>query len=376
MAESSKKEKGKGVDMEDGGGVPSLEERLDGLNLQGEEDEDLDFSGELDELVKDGRWIALFRVNTLKPFSHAALFSAMRNAWSAAKEVTFKTLGPNLFLVQLNCLGDWTRVMEGSPWLFRGAAIVLEEYDGFSNVFEYSLNRIPVWTRIQGVPEVLMKRRELAEKVAKKVGEIITVVVNEGQINPTPYLRARVWLDLNKPLVRVVPITLKERKQYLVQYEKLPSFCFFCGRLGHEVTECGDGVHNKATCQWGDWLRIPFQALARGREEFSSGRGSGRGRGRGRGGGRGQWLDEDDDEIKNSVGEEENLEKSMIDNKEIPGGDGAEDMQVVLADPHASISPLKEQEKKRPRRDGEAEDGSKNTTVRSALSFEESGRAE
>jgi len=36
--------------------------------------------------------------------------------------------------------------MEGSPWLFRGAAIVLEEYDGFSNVLDYKLNRIPVWT--------------------------------------------------------------------------------------------------------------------------------------------------------------------------------------------------------------------------------------
>ena len=116
----------------------------------------------------------------------------MRNAWAAAKEVTFKVMGPNLFLVQLHCLGDWSRVMDGRTWLFRGAAIVLEEYDGFSNVLEYKLDRIPVWTRIQGVLEGLMKKRELAEKVAKKVGETITVVVNEGKINSTPYLRARV----------------------------------------------------------------------------------------------------------------------------------------------------------------------------------------
>jgi hypothetical protein len=134
--------------------------------------------------------------------------------------------------------------MEGSPWLFRGAANMLEEYDGFSNVLEYKLNRISVWMRIQGVPKGLMKKRELAEKVAKKVGDIITVVVNEGKINSTPYLRARVWLDLDKLLVRVVPITLKERMKYLVQYEKLPSFCFFCGCMDHEVTECGDGVHS------------------------------------------------------------------------------------------------------------------------------------
>lgn len=94
---------------------------------------------------------------------------------------------------------------------------MIEEYDGFSNVLEYKLDRIPVWARIQGVPEGLMRKRELAEKVAKKVGDIITIVVNEVRIKSTPYLRARVWLDLSKPLVRVVPITLKERMKYLVR---------------------------------------------------------------------------------------------------------------------------------------------------------------
>ena len=94
----------------------------------------------------------------------------MRNAWSAVKEVTFKVLKSNLFLVQLHCLGDWSRVMEGSPWLFRGAAVVMEEYDGFSNVDSYKLDRILIWAQIHGVPEGLMKKRELAEKVANKVG--------------------------------------------------------------------------------------------------------------------------------------------------------------------------------------------------------------
>lgn len=86
------------LDGKDGRAERSLEERLGGLNLQGEE-EDLDFSKEFDELVKDVHWLALFRVHTTKPFSHAAHFSAMRNAWAAAKDVTFKVMEPNLFIV-------------------------------------------------------------------------------------------------------------------------------------------------------------------------------------------------------------------------------------------------------------------------------------
>ena len=148
----------------------SLEDRLQGLAVVGEEDEDLDFSEKIDGLMKEVCWLALFRVYTTKPFSHTTLLNAMRNAWSAAKEVTFKVLGENLFMVQLQCLGDWTRIMDGGPWLFHGAPVVLE-YFGFSNVKDYKLNKILVWARIQGIPEGLMKKKELAEKVARKVGD-------------------------------------------------------------------------------------------------------------------------------------------------------------------------------------------------------------
>jgi hypothetical protein len=239
-----------------------LGSRFDGLNLCGEEETDLDFSSEIDDLIGDIRWLAIFRVHTTKPFSHAALFKQIRNAWAAAQDVTFKTKGANLFLAQLHCLGDWNRVMEGGPWLFRGCAVVLAEYDGFSNVEDYKLDKISVWARVQGIPDGLIKKKELAERVAKKVGEPpFTVIVNEGKINPSKYLRARVFLDLNKPLVRVVPITLKERKMYPVYYEKLPQFYFFCGKIVHDVMECGDGVHSEADCQWGDDLRAVFESF-------------------------------------------------------------------------------------------------------------------
>lgn len=58
----------------------SIEDRLKGLSLSGEEEDDLDLSGELEGLIKEVRWLALFRVHTTKPFSHAALFNAMRIA--------------------------------------------------------------------------------------------------------------------------------------------------------------------------------------------------------------------------------------------------------------------------------------------------------
>ena len=120
--------------------------------------------------------------------------------------------------------------MDGGPWLFRRALVVIQEYDGFSDVNAYRLNKVPVWARIKGLPDGLTRKRELAEKGAAKVGEPpFTVIVNEGRINPASTLRARVFVDVNEPLVRFVPITLKEHKKYSVFNEKLPDFCFACG---------------------------------------------------------------------------------------------------------------------------------------------------
>lgn len=186
--------------------------------------------------------------------------------------------------------------MEGGPWQFRRDPVVIVEYDGFTPVFEYALDMYPIWARIKGLPDGLTRKKELAEKVAKKVGEPpFTVVVNEGKINPSSHLRVRVFVNVQKPLVRFVPITLKERKRYPVSYEKLPDFCYFCGCMGHVVEECGDGVHDPAVCEWGDWLHWSSEpAMAgggrgRGRGWTATGRGSdgasGAGRGRGRGGG-------------------------------------------------------------------------------------------
>lgn len=140
-----------------------------------------------------------------------------------------------------------------------------------------------------GIPDGLMKK-EIAEKITRKVGiPPLKVVVNEGRINPTKYLRARVHVMLDTPLVRFVPLTLKESKRYPVEYEKLPDFCEFYGLIGHVVTECGDGIHKPGECEWGSWLLVNFDEPAgrtgggRGQHNDSNMFGWGGGFGRGRG---------------------------------------------------------------------------------------------
>ena len=59
-------------------------------------------------------------------------------------------------------------------------------------------------------------------------------------------------MDVNTLLVWFVPITRKEYQRYSVYFEKLPDFCFACGKMGHVANECGDGIHDPSSFEWGD----------------------------------------------------------------------------------------------------------------------------
>ena len=61
------------------------------------------------------KWMAVAKLLTVKDFSEASLSSTMRAAWNTAREVIFRPIGKNLFIVQAFCLGDWKRIMEDGP---------------------------------------------------------------------------------------------------------------------------------------------------------------------------------------------------------------------------------------------------------------------
>jgi hypothetical protein len=46
------------------------------------------------------------------------------------------------------CLGDWLKVKEGGPWLFRQNAFCIEEYDGLSSREIIDLNFFDTWIQI------------------------------------------------------------------------------------------------------------------------------------------------------------------------------------------------------------------------------------
>ncbi|PPS02400.1 hypothetical protein GOBAR_AA18253 [Gossypium barbadense] len=98
------------------------------------------------------------------------------------------------------------------------------------------------WVQIHNIPSGFMM-----EGMARQIGDFIgrfleydTSLVTRGF---GQYMRIRVSIDVRLPLKRKKRISaVQSSSSYEVfQYERLPLFCFLCGRLGHGESFCQFG---------------------------------------------------------------------------------------------------------------------------------------
>jgi hypothetical protein len=164
---------------------------------------------------------------------------ALRPAWGNPRGLVFRDGGPNLFVAELPSERERDRIWERSPWTVSKHAVVLENFKRSQRPSELRFDRLPIWIRVMNLPFNL--HDDWGQKIASSIGEFISVDTGNRMLVSGKFLRARVAIDVNKPLQRWIPIdsTLREACDwYEIKYENLPYFCFSCGLLGHSDLVC------------------------------------------------------------------------------------------------------------------------------------------
>jgi hypothetical protein len=120
-------------------------------------------------------------------------------------------------------------------------AVILQEYDESLKPSDVSFSSVTMWVHILDLPFGWMNSKR-GSRAASLIGEVKKVEADaEGKVNG-PFLRARVVLDISKPLQR--GIMLKKDKSsappewFKIQYENLPFFYYSCGLIGHFEIAC------------------------------------------------------------------------------------------------------------------------------------------
>jgi hypothetical protein len=183
------------------------------------------------------KWMLAGKVLYRNTFHIHTITSALRPAWGNPRGLDFCSLGDNKFVAEFETQRDRDRVRDGSPWHVSKNVVILEEFVECMQPSELKFDRLQLWVRVLNLPFNLMNPT-WGKAIAKQIDKNATQVA----FDPVGgFLRARVTIDVTKPLWRGIPIDSAARKSkdwYEIQFENIPHFCFSCGRLGHSDPFC------------------------------------------------------------------------------------------------------------------------------------------
>ncbi|KAM5562530.1 hypothetical protein ABKV19_017646 [Rosa sericea] len=181
------------------------------------------------------RFYLVGRLNTCRAVVLDSFRSAVRSMWRLTGTVEVQSRGDR-FLFTFTLERDLVRVKKGGPWGFQRAMILLNDYDGFSEIAAVKLDFVWIWVVLEGIPPGILTYPTV-KLVGGTIGEVLEVdrlALRRGEA------RVRLILSINDPVrldrrVRVSPtdvLTLRFR------YERLLGRCRLCALLNHGGQRC------------------------------------------------------------------------------------------------------------------------------------------
>ncbi|EXB66629.1 hypothetical protein L484_024925 [Morus notabilis] len=230
------------------------------------EEEEEDVVGVDESVLEEGRKAMkcglLGKLLSSKPYNKRFFQSTMIDIWRMPG-VESREVAKDVFFFSFASVRDRDRVLDMEPWSSDRALVVLKPLENGdmadSDDFCYS----KFWVQLHNLPlEGRLSR--IGEMVGDIIGSTVSVQQDDKGRCWGQYVRVRVVLDITKPIRRQVKIILGDG-EYLVwtdlRYEKLPDFCYGCGKFGHGTRECpAEGVAvvtDLSILPYGSWLRAP-----------------------------------------------------------------------------------------------------------------------
>ncbi|XVF47816.1 hypothetical protein PTKIN_Ptkin03bG0141300 [Pterospermum kingtungense] len=208
---------------------------------------------------------------TRRPFNKEAFMETMKAIWKITNEVEIMAIEENLFLFKFQGARDKERVLEGAPWSFDKSLLLFQEFNGALRPDEYVFDKATFWVRIYGLLLGMMNKT-IGARIGESLGRLIKADKSLGKLIKaddsldgggwTTFVRLRVELNITKPLRRVIKLSSGEKQKGVcgrVAYERLPTFCYCYGFIGHADSECAVTINKDdgkaVSFQYGDWMQ-------------------------------------------------------------------------------------------------------------------------
>ncbi|KAL9678656.1 hypothetical protein QQ045_016504 [Rhodiola kirilowii] len=183
---------------------------------------------EWDKMQSGCKWALVLKLANGASFNLTGLSNVLTKVWNVENKVSFMELANNMALAKFKFERDWIRIKEGGPWLCLQSAVLMHEWVPDLTPKEFQMKKLGVSAQLHNLlVGAVLNERDVGEKLAVKIGKFVRVSQSETEEAKRKYLRVRVEVDVEEPLVDNFLLTRRniDPLRILVKYERLPSRC-------------------------------------------------------------------------------------------------------------------------------------------------------
>jgi len=177
------------------------------------------------------------RVLSDKQIRAKYLEECMKQHWRPGRGLDVIHVEQNKFLLQFGHKADAYNVITEGLWTYDNANLVIQKISPGEVAKDVLLNNMEISIQVHGLP-----CGYVSEKIGAGCGAFLGELREYDSKNwvHSKYMRIRVEININQPLKRDMKLRTNNGKCVTVyfKYEKLGTFCFRCGVLGHTYKSC------------------------------------------------------------------------------------------------------------------------------------------
>ncbi|XP_028057099.1 uncharacterized protein LOC114261089 [Camellia sinensis] len=173
----------------------------------------------------------------IRPNKAFRKYTYRRNYWNRfglQEEFNVIDLGNNHFLFKFSSLEDCAHVYSGGQWVIMDHYLTVRKSEPDFKASEAFETTTAVWVRFSELPIEYFQEKVLYT-IARQIGTPLKINLTTAMAIRGRFARVCVEVDLRKPLC---PRFLLGKKNYIIEYESIHSFCFYCGRVDHRKELC------------------------------------------------------------------------------------------------------------------------------------------
>ena len=181
-----------------------------------------------------------------------AVARTFKPLWRTVGELKIRDIGEHILLFEFEDELDLERVMEFEPWSYDKHLVAFERVLNIESVPFLDFSCATFWVQIHNIPKRSLKV-EVRELIGKSIDRVIQVANPKDDDAGSEFLRVRINIDISKPLLRCSKLHYEGKWVGWVRlkYERLPNFCYWCGRVTHGERDCEVWLRGKGrTTVW------------------------------------------------------------------------------------------------------------------------------